>query len=328
MGDSWTDNLSEAANTLRAWALDENLKGYVMGSPELAAVATRIARRYTGGESIDDAVASANASMARGHNLSVEYAGESIRDATMANAETEVFLHLIEVIRTARLPSTISFDLSHVGSVVDPALGLTNARRMAAASASLGTALMISAEGSDRTDLVLDLYDQLAIEYSHVGITLQARLHRTPTDLTRVLSHPGTIRLVKGAFLEDESVAFSRGSQELEDAYLGLAARLIDSGHATSIATHDVSFIEKLRQSHAGALTAGNVEFEMLLGLAPETLDALRREGFHTREYLIFGGQWWLYVLNRIAEEPERVYDAIIAAGLPAVHNSGNAGRP
>jgi len=46
---------------------------------------------------------------------------------------------------------------------------------------------MISAEGSDRTDLVLDLYEQLVVEFPHVGITVQARLHRTPADLDRLL---------------------------------------------------------------------------------------------------------------------------------------------
>jgi proline dehydrogenase len=119
------------------------------------------------------------------------------------------------------IPSTVSFDLSHVGSVVDRELGFRHAREIAEATAPLGAAMMISAEGSDRTDLVLDLYEALAAEHPHVGITLQARLYRT--------------------------------------------------------------------------------------GL----LDRLHGEGYRTREYVIFGGEWWLYVLNRIAEQPERVLTAI-----------------
>ncbi len=53
----------------------------------------------------------------------------------------------------------------------------------------------------------------------------------------------------------------------------------------------------------------------MLLGLGTDLHDRLHRDGHRTCEYLVFGGEWWLYVLNRIAEEPERVYDAILAAG-------------
>lgn len=47
-----------------------------------------------------------------------------------------------------------------------------HARESAEATAPLGTALMISTEGSDRADLVLDLYEALAAEYPHVGISL------------------------------------------------------------------------------------------------------------------------------------------------------------
>jgi hypothetical protein len=36
-------------------------------------------------------------------------------------------------------------------------------------AAPLGTAMMISAEGSDRTGLVLDLNENLAADYPHVG---------------------------------------------------------------------------------------------------------------------------------------------------------------
>lgn len=39
--------------------------------------------------------------------------------------------------------------------------------------------------------------------------------------------------------------------------------------------------------------------------------DRLHGEGYRTREYVIFGGEWWLYALNRIAEQPERVITAL-----------------
>lgn len=315
MADTDTKNQADAADMLRAWALDEELKKSVMGNPILEPVVKRIARRYTAGERIEDALAAACASMARGHAASLEYTGESVRDPAVAEVETAVFLQLAEVIASSGLPSTVSFDLSHVGSVIDPELGLANAQRIATATAGLGTALMISAEGSDRTDLVLDTYESLSLEHPHVGITLQARLHRTPADLERVLRLPGIVRLVKGAFLEPESIAHPRGSSGLEKAYLHLAQQLLDAGHPTAIATHDDALIEKIRVGNDIALRGTSCEFEMLIGLGTESLDRLHHEGFNTREYVVFGGEWWLYVLNRIAEEPHRVNDAIIDAG-------------
>jgi proline dehydrogenase len=291
--------------------LDEDLKRRVMATPSLAVMAAQVARRYTAGETVAEAIEAAQAGMRRGHLPSIEYAGESVRERELARAETDVFLDLISAVGAAALPSTISFDLSHVGSLIDPALGLEHARRMAQASAALGTAMMISAEGSDRTDLVLDLYEQLVAEHPHVGVTLQARLHRTPTDLERVLHLPGTIRLVKGAFLEPEAVAYRRDSPQLTKAYLSLARRLISGGRPVSLATHDEELVRSLIDEHGSALRAEHVEFEMLLGLGTDLLDSLHQQGYRTREYVIFGGQWWLYVLNRIAEHPERVVTAL-----------------
>ena len=74
-----------------------------------------------------------------------------MRDAELAKAETAVFLDLIDQLRQAGIRSTVSFDLSHIGSIVSPSLALENDLLMADALVPLGTALMISAEGSERT---------------------------------------------------------------------------------------------------------------------------------------------------------------------------------
>ena len=287
------------------------LKRRVMSTPALAGVAAAVASRYSAGETAGDAIAAAQARLARGHLASIEYAGESVRDVGLARRETDVFVTLAAAIGRAGIPATVSFDLSHVGSVVDRDLGLRHAREIAEATVPLGTAMMISAEGSDRTGLVLDQYEVRAAEYPHVGITLLARLHRTPDDLERVLALPGTVRLVKGAFLETDAVAWRRGSPELTAAYLALARRLVAAGHPVSLATHDEALVDALIAAHGNALREPGVEFEMLMGLGTDLLDRLHGERYRTREYVIFGGEWWLYVLNRIAEQPERVLTAL-----------------
>ena len=309
--DSATTRREEVADALRAWALDEELKARVLSDPGLAAAARRVASRYIGGDTIGEAVAVARAGVASGHLASIEYAGESVRDRDLARSETDVFLELAQAIAEEGLPSSVSLDLSHLGAVVDAGLGLAHARELAAATASSGQEMMISAEGSDRTDLVLGLYETLANEYDHVGITLQARLHRTPRDLERVLRTDGRVRLVKGAFLESEEIALRRGTEELTARYLDLGRVALESGHAVTFATHDDALVEALQREHGDRLRQPGVEFEMLLGLGTELLDGLRADGYRTRQYVVFGGEWWLYVLNRIAEHPERVFTAL-----------------
>lgn len=305
-----------SAEALRGFALNESLKSRVLADASLAPIARRIARRYIAGETLDSAFDRLPEIRARGHRASIEYTGESVRDAGVADAETEVFLELTRRIAASGVPSTVSFDLSHIGLTVDPEMGYRNAVRLAEATAEAGTELMISAEGSARTDLVLDTHARLCERFDHVGVTVQARLHRTPNDLARLMQRPGRIRLVKGAFLEPESLAYPRDSAELRAAYLKYAGTLVVSGHATSIATHDSDILDTLLSEHGAALSAPHIEFEMLLGLGTETLDELHAAGLRTREYLIFGTEWWLYVLNRIAEKPERVFQAITDAAV------------
>jgi proline dehydrogenase len=304
-----------AADVLRAWALDEGLKARAMSDPAIAAVARRIADRYVAGETVDDALAVARAIVDRGHAVSLEYTGESVRDAEIADRETEVFLALIAGARDARLPTTISFDLSHIGLLQGPEHVHRNGMRLAEAVAGWPTWLMVSAEASDRTDLVLAATERLADDGAPIGLTVQARLHRTVGDLERALALPGPVRLVKGAFLEPTDQALARESAELPDRYLELAGTLIRSGHRVNIATHDPELVEAVLRDHSDAVDSGHVEFEMLRGLGTELLDRLQAAGHPTREYAIFGTEWWLYVLNRIAEQPDRVFHAILDAG-------------
>lgn len=314
--------LHTVSDTLRRWALDEDLKARTMADPALAAVAGRVAARYTAGPDVDGALRALESVAHRGHRGSIECVGESVRDAGVASQETEAFVDLAERLGQAGslpAPPTVSFDLSHLGSLVSPELGLENASRVAQAARDAGTSVMISAEGSDRTDLVLDLWERLSSDFPETGITLQARLHRTPEDLERVLRRPGPVRLVKGAFLEPSVVAYPRGSEPMNAAYHRLADRLLRSGHRVNLATHDAALVEELRARHGDTLRDDHVEFEMLQGLGTALLDALQAEGFATREYIVYGPEWWLYVLNRIAEHPERVLLALADLGHPAV---------
>ena len=58
---------SRAADVLRGWALDEKLKSRVMADPQQAALARRVARRYTAGDTIADALALLAGNSDRGH---------------------------------------------------------------------------------------------------------------------------------------------------------------------------------------------------------------------------------------------------------------------
>ncbi|MGA4837458.1 hypothetical protein [Streptomyces sp. G45] len=141
-------------------------------------------------------------------------------------APTDTFLSAARLLPPG---CSVSLDLSHIGLAVDVDLALANASRLAQATADTGREMMISAEGSDRTDDVLALHGALCERFDHVGLTIQARLYRTADDLPELLSRPGRIRLVKGAFLEPDAVAHRREAPALATAYLAYAQQLAEA---------------------------------------------------------------------------------------------------
>jgi proline dehydrogenase len=312
-----TDQLliQQAADALRALALNEDAKQRFCKDPLLQPFMHRVSQRYVAGYTVDDAMRRVAQMTARGHKASAEYMGESCHDEAFANAETEVFMDLVRAIAARSYDCSISFDLSHIGAVVDPELGYRNARRIAAAAAEAGLEVMISMEDYERTELIYGLYRRLHLEAGlhNVGITIPARRHRSIADLPVLLQLPGRIRLVKGAFHEDESVSWARTSPELAGAYREHAALLLRSRHLCSIATHDRSIQADLTALiRNDGIAPGQYEFESLYGLGMEQIDGLHAQGFATREYAVFGAEHFLYVLNRIAEEPVRVYQALL----------------
>jgi proline dehydrogenase len=298
----------------------------VLADPGLRAVAGRIADRYIAGETLAAAGTAIAAVNARGHAASVDYVGESIRDLASAQHAAGVFAQTAALLAEQRLDCSLSLDLSHLGLLVDRDLCLASVSALAEAAAVLGSEVIISAEGSDRTDAILDCHARLCERHENVGIRVQARLHRSERDLTALLARPGRICLLKGSYHEPPEIAIPRDDPALAAVFAGYADALIASGHRCSIATHDAALqeraVEALREH--GSLAAASprertVEFETLQGLGDDGLDALRDAGLATRVYVVFGEEWFLYVCNRIAEEPaSRIAQAVVdAAGAP-----------
>jgi proline dehydrogenase len=136
----------------------------------------------------------------------------------------------------------------------------------------------------------------------------------------RVMATPALARLATaiagrysaGETADDAITAAQAGlARGQTAAFLALAGRLITAGHPVTLATHDEALVDALIAAHGDALRQPGVEFEMLMGLGTGLLDRLHGQGFRTREYVIFGGEWWLYALNRLAEQPERVLAAL-----------------
>ncbi|MEN7551884.1 proline dehydrogenase family protein [Rapidithrix thailandica] len=298
-------SMNSAANALRKAALNENAKSYLLQNEQLFSLFKKAANRYIAGETLAEAMAKVNALNTLDVACTVDFMGESIRTEEEANTVTQEFIKLAEAIKKDKRNCTISLDVSHIGLTVDRELGLSNLQEIC----KQGVEVIISAEGTDRTDDVMNTYIETVKQYSHLGITLQAYLHRSEDDLKELMNYAGKIRVVKGAFATPEGESFKRG-KELDERYLNFVRSLLETRHKCSVATHDPNIQTQVSEFIATLPNASNYEFEGLLGIENEQLFSLNQ--LHpSRIYIVYGTEWYLYLCNRIAEYPPSIFQAI-----------------
>lgn len=303
----------QASEALRKAAINDEAKAYLLRNPVLFNLLLKAARRYIGGETLEQALTTRKELRAQGFQTSLEFMGENVTTVEEAKEATHEFLKLIKTLQGENKADRVSLDLSHLGLVLDHKLGIDNFRTLAKASKDTSIELFISAEGLDRTDEVLDAYFQFSREFSHVHITLQAYLHRTAKDLERVLKESrGKVRMTKGAFEGPKELFLPRGP-ELNDRYIEMLNTLFEAKRYCSIATHDPQMINRiipiLESRH---IKPEMYEFEMLYGIGTNHLNDLKSQGYPCRQYVVYGKEWYLYLCNRIAENPENVFRGLV----------------
>jgi len=266
------------------------------------------AKRYVTGETRADAIKIAQRLEKMGYRLSMEHIGENTLDSQIVHEAQREFLALTADCSQLHTPIGISFDLSHLGLLLDKGLAFAHVEELAERARHSGHYLMISMEESTKTEAIISMYERLAQRHENVGITIQAHLHRSLDDVKRVLGLPGKIRLVKGAFKEPQEIALGR-SVELNERYLELADMCVRAGRECSLATHDQAIVDEL--DGRDYLHRPNVEVELLYGVRPELAHALREKGVPVRLYLTYGTEWYLYLCHRLAEHPPHVHQAI-----------------
>jgi proline dehydrogenase len=300
------DLLKIGADALKKAALSEEAKAFVMTNEKLFHLLKKAANRYIGGETLEDAITSIKRLNENGYSVTTDFMGESIRSEKDANLATAEFLNLAKAISTENVNSSISLDLSHIGLLVSKDLTLDNLTAIAVEASKANQEIIISMEGTDRTDDIIDIYKLASNNLPNLGITIQAYLHRTKDDFKDIIQLPGSIRLVKGAYDTPKHLSIQRGDL-LDEAYLNYAEQLLASNQICSIASHDekiyqdvVKIIDKYQPT--------NYVLERLLGICNEELEVYKSKNYQCRIYVVYGKEWYLYLCNRWAEYPLNMF--------------------
>jgi proline dehydrogenase len=293
-------------------ACRDSLRYRMESSRRLAA----LAKRFVAGG--DPAAAKVTAdSFARARmGTSIYYLGEYVNSPELVEDNVKGILSAIDCFGPTDLDWFISVDPTQIGCSISDDLGWTNAQRIADVVKALPNAqahpMMIDMEDASVVPQTIALYEKLRAQNVPAAITLQAYLYRTREDFQRLASQGATIRLVKGAFVANRRIAYTR-KQDIDDAYLSLCLLALSpemkaAGHRPIFATHDDRLINLLLPvATSNGWAPGDYEIEMLLGVREDYQRELAAAGHTVRVYVPFGTAWWPYSIRRVGENPANV---------------------
>jgi proline dehydrogenase len=263
------------------------------------------ASRFVAGQSLDECVAVLRRLNAEGFKANTTLLGESVADAAAARAVVSEYERILERLHAEALRVNVALKLTHLGLELDEELAYENVERVVRRAVELGTFVRIDMEQSSVVDATLRIYRRLrAAGHDAVGTVLQSYLYRSEQDLRELLPLRPNLRLVKGAYLEPASVAYSRKA-DVDYAYGRLVEVSLRDGGYTAVATHDERLIEHtIAFAERESIPKERFEFQMLFGVRPGLQRALLDRGFEVLVATPFGPEWFPFFMRRLAERP------------------------
>lgn len=232
-----------------------------------------------------------------------EFVG-TVEEATQAKNE---ILEVMQAIKDYNVDVHMSVKLSSLGGEFDTELAYNNLREILLKANEFDNMhINIDTEKYDSLQQIVEVLDRLKGEFRNVGTVIQAYLYDA-VDL--IDKYPNLrLRLVKGAYKEDEQIAYQT-KEEIDANYIKIIEkRLLTAKNYTSIATHDDQIINHVKQfvkSHN--IDRDQFEFQMLYGFRSELAEDISRQGYHFTIYVPYGNDWFGYFMRRLAERPQNL---------------------
>jgi proline dehydrogenase len=259
------------------------------------------AGRFVAGETLDECIAVLHRLNDQGLYANTTLLGEGVLEPTQTESVVAAYREVIGRIASEGLRANVALKLTHLGLEIDEELAYANLRRLL----ELGSFVRIDMEQSQFVDATLRIYRRLHEDgLDNVGTVLQAYLYRTPDDLENLLPLSPNLRLVKGAYLEPEQVAYPRKA-DVDAVYARLVERMLAAGGHTAVATHDEQLIEHtIAFADAHDIANDRFEFQMLYGVRPQLQLDLVRRGYKVLVATPYGPEWYPYLMRRLGERP------------------------
>ncbi len=299
-----------------------------------------MAERFIGGANPEDALPRLRRLNAEGVSYTVDLLGEAILSEAEADAYLERYLALIRVLGQASVPAdpvrkaNVSVKLSALTSHFEAAAPqqttdavLRRLNPLLAAARAAGVFVNVDMEQHRFKDLVHTVFAAALLQpefrdWPDAGIVVQAYTRDAASDLDRLHTlarqrgTPITVRLVKGAYWDEETVlaaqderqspVFTRKSatdanyERCTNQLLALSPHL-----RPAFGSHNPrSIAHAMAAAEAAGLPPSAIEFQMLYGMAEGLRHAVAGEGYLTRVYVPVGEivPGMAYLVRRLLE--------------------------
>jgi proline dehydrogenase len=268
--------------------------------------------RFMPGESLDDALGAAETLRNKKIGTVFTHLGENIKDRDEAQEVSDHYIVVLERIKEKDLHAEISVKLTQLGLDLSPDLCFEHLNAIVE-RAHRDSIVWVDMEASNYVDATLDVYRRALAAHPNVGICLQAYLHRTKEDLTKLLSLGPSVRLVKGAYNEPPEIALAR-KQDVDDNYFELGKLMLLAKKANrcvraAFGTHDVALIQRLAGfANAEGFAKRDFEVQMLYGIQRTEQERIASEGCTSIVLVAYGSYWYPWFVRRLAERPANLW--------------------
>lgn len=272
-------------------------------------LAKKFAGRFVAGETLEEALPAVRALNDKGITASLDLLGESVTNDREAHAAANEYLTILDRIHQQGLDANASVKLTAMGLDISEELCIGIMHDVLGRAQAYNSFVRLDMESSAYTATTLRLFEErfYPAYKDNVGIVLQSYLYRTSSDVERAIQLKCRVRLCKGAYKEPASVAFP-DKKEVDANYVKCMHLLLEQGNYPGIATHDPAIIaDAKRFVTENGIDRSRFEFQMLYGIRRDLQDQLVKEGYRIRVYVPFGGQWYPYLMRRLAERPANV---------------------
>jgi len=278
------------------------IKAAVKNTPLFRPVVTR----FIAGDTVEQAISVAERLASEGFFVTLDQLGENVADAEAATRELESYIKLVKQIAKSEQHKqiNISIKLTALGLDQGDDIAEANFRRLLTTARASDTFVRADMEGSPYTERTVEMIERVFPDLDNTGTVLQSYLYSCDSHVERLIRLGSRVRLVKGAYLEPESVAYQSKS-DVDANYVECAKKLILRGRYPAIATHDESIVnELLAFAEGNGIQPGRFEWQMLYGIRRDLQAKLRDKGHNVRIYVPFGSAWYPYFTRRLAERP------------------------